>query len=89
MPASILHAIDVDDNEVEVLEIIHHFVEILRRNFDNVTASMCFVLWITMICLIYYSVLFWVLSLISLGMKAGFDIQFPQGNLFHMLKCWH
>jgi hypothetical protein len=31
--------IDADDNEHEVLEIIHHFVEILDRYFGSVSAS--------------------------------------------------
>lgn len=30
--------IDADDNELEVLEIIHHFVEILDRYFGSVSA---------------------------------------------------
>jgi AP-1 complex subunit sigma 1/2 len=31
--------IDADDNELEVLEIIHHFVEILDRYFGSVSPS--------------------------------------------------
>lgn len=31
--------IDADDNELEVLEIIHHFVEILDRYFGSVSTS--------------------------------------------------
>lgn len=31
--------VDADDNELETLEIIHHFVEILDRYFGNV--SLC------------------------------------------------
>lgn len=31
--------IDADDNELEALEIIHHFVEILDRYFGSVSAS--------------------------------------------------
>jgi hypothetical protein len=34
--------IDADDNELEILEIIHHFVEILDRYFGSVSASMLF-----------------------------------------------
>jgi AP-1 complex subunit sigma 1/2 len=34
--------IDADDNELEVLEIIHHFVEILDRYFGSVSASVFF-----------------------------------------------
>lgn len=30
--------IDQDDNELEVLEIIHHFVEILDRYFGSVSS---------------------------------------------------
>lgn len=29
--------VDADDNELETLEIIHHFVEILDRYFGNVS----------------------------------------------------
>jgi AP-1 complex subunit sigma 1/2 len=32
--------IDADDNELEVLEIIHHFVEILDRYFGSVSPSL-------------------------------------------------
>jgi hypothetical protein len=38
--------IDADDNELEVLEIIHHFVEILDRYFGSVSASMFHFLYI-------------------------------------------
>lgn len=36
--------IDQDDNELEVLEIIHHFVEILDRYFGSVSETWHFVL---------------------------------------------
>jgi hypothetical protein len=45
--------IDADDNELEVLEIIHHFVEILDRYFGSVSSALRFLLWISFICLIY------------------------------------
>jgi len=31
--------VDADDNELETLEIIHHYVEILDRYFGNVSVS--------------------------------------------------
>ncbi|ERN04350.1 hypothetical protein AMTR_s00147p00042930 [Amborella trichopoda] len=33
--------IDADDNELEILEIIHHFVEILDRYFGSVSIFLC------------------------------------------------
>ena len=45
--------IDADDNELEVLEIIHHFVEVLDRYFGSVSISLWFVLsyGLSLICL--------------------------------------
>lgn len=36
--------IDAEDNELEVLEIIHHFVEVLDRYFGSVSALMLFIM---------------------------------------------
>jgi len=37
--------IDEEDNELEVLEIIHHFVEILDRYFGSVSSVQSFEFW--------------------------------------------
>ena len=36
---------DEEDNELEVLEIIHHFVEILDRYFGSVSSVQSFDFW--------------------------------------------
>lgn len=41
--------IDQDDNELEVLEIIHHFVEILDRYFGSVSGTCHYVIRVVMI----------------------------------------
>lgn len=35
--------IDNDDNELEILQVIHHFVEILDRYFGSVSNSLIFI----------------------------------------------
>jgi hypothetical protein len=69
--------IDADDNELEVLEIIHHFVEILDRYFGSVSASVFFLINKDSF---FHVIVLTVFSITSLGMWTGFDIQFSQGN---------
>lgn len=45
--------IDANDNELEVLEIIHHFVEILDRYFGSVSQYISFVLFLCLFFKIY------------------------------------
>jgi len=59
--------IDADDNELEVLEIIHHFVEILDRYFGSVSVLVFnFIIKIKDSC--FHVIILTVFSTNSLGM---------------------
>lgn len=87
--------IDAEDNELEVLEIIHHYVEILDRYFGSVSQ---------LVNMEHTSTSYHLISLIFFsGVWARFDFSLPQGNntinyhdsainstlSFFFFFCWH